>query len=139
MSFCFSRNHPNPEIGGDVPVSIDEMKQQEEEQMRKSEEMRTRLDEVLDFQRKIENEAKQKRLAEQNKSSGGTSAENAIEGVPAVSSEAGNPVVGSSEQQQPRQSGPLINFGTFNWTDFHGADQSDKSEKKSSEFEAPEN
>lgn len=74
-------NDPNLEIG--VPVSTDELKQREEE-LRLEADVRM-LDEVIEFQRKIENEAKQNRLAELNKSTCETS-------------EAGEDV-GSSEQQ----------------------------------------
>ncbi len=66
---CFSAGHegnyPNPEIG--VPVSIDELKQREKQLRREVEEVQRKLDEVLELQRNVEHEAKQKRLAEQNK------------------------------------------------------------------------
>jgi hypothetical protein len=75
----------------DVPVSSVELKLQEEELMRQAEENSRKPYENLEYQRKVEDEAKH--LAQQNKSTGETSAEN----LAALSSEEDD--AGSSEQQ----------------------------------------
>ncbi|KAF5453059.1 hypothetical protein F2P56_027999 [Juglans regia] len=72
-------NHSDPAV--DFPVTTDVSKQREEEPMHDFEEMQRKLDDNMELQRQFENEAKQKRLAEQNKNVG--------EGVPVVSSESG--------------------------------------------------
>jgi hypothetical protein len=69
FSAAHGGNDPNLEIG--VPVSTDELKQREEELGLEAD--ARMLDEALEFQRKIENEAKQNRLAEQNRSTCETS------------------------------------------------------------------
>ncbi|KAG7950929.1 hypothetical protein I3843_13G142100 [Carya illinoinensis] len=82
----------------EIPISPDELEQreqedvgpskqeQEEELQREDMEVERKLEEVLEFQRKFEDEAKQKRLAEKAKIVGGTSAENVAEDVHVVSS-----------------------------------------------------
>ncbi|GMY34506.1 hypothetical protein FCV25MIE_29748 [Fagus crenata] len=96
----------NPEIVG--PVTNDELENKEWEL--KAEEEYRMLEMNLEFQKQIENEAKQKRLAELNKAE--TSAGNVAEDV-AFSG---------------------INFGSFDWTDYH-QDQGVRSDEKASEPE----
>nr|XP_023875434.1 uncharacterized protein LOC111987922 [Quercus suber]POE82318.1 hypothetical protein CFP56_50289 [Quercus suber] len=64
--------NPNPEIV--VSVTIDELEQEERKLTPEEQKNLKMLEEHLELQRQIENEARQKRLAEQNKV--GTSAEN---------------------------------------------------------------
>ncbi|GMY34509.1 hypothetical protein FCV25MIE_29751 [Fagus crenata] len=96
----------NPEIAG--PVSNDELENDEWEL--KAEEEYRMLEMNLEFQKQIEYEAKQKRLAELNKAE--TSAGNVAEDV-AFSG---------------------INFGSFDWADYH-QDQGVRSDEKASEPE----
>ena len=65
-------SNPNPEIV--VSVTTDELEQEERKLTPEEQKNLRMLEEHLELQRQIENEAKQKRLAEQNKV--GTSAEN---------------------------------------------------------------
>ena len=58
----------------DAPVSFVDLKLQEEELMHQAEENSIKLYENLEYQMKVEDEAKH--MAEQNKSTGETSAEN---------------------------------------------------------------
>lgn len=79
MCFCCSSDSVAPDNGhqdSEVPVSMsgDDLEQQKEEFRRKIEleEEEKKLEETLELQRQIENEAKQKHLAEQQKKSSGT-------------------------------------------------------------------
>lgn len=79
MCFCCSSYSVAPDNGhqdSEVLVSRngDDLEQQEEEFRRKIEleEEEKKLEETLELQRQIENEAKQKHLAEQQKKSSGT-------------------------------------------------------------------
>ncbi|KAK9104857.1 hypothetical protein Scep_021701 [Stephania cephalantha] len=65
-----------------VVLSGDDSKQQEEEIRRRNEleAEERKLEETLEYQRRIENEAKQKHLAEQHKKTGGGTLENATAG-----------------------------------------------------------
>ena len=96
----------NPEIVG--PVSNDELENEEWEL--KAEEEYRMLEMNLELQMRIEYEAKQKRLAELNKAE--TSAGNVTEDVPSNG----------------------INFGSFDWADYH-QDQGVRSNEKASEPE----
>ncbi|XP_035541362.1 FK506-binding protein 5-like [Juglans regia] len=94
----------------DIPISPDELEQreqedvgpskqeQEEELQREAMEVQRKLEEVLEFQKKFEDEAKQKRQAEKAKIVGGTSAENVAEDVHVVFSKL-------SEDVGPREQG----------------------------------
>ncbi|XP_043726329.1 uncharacterized protein LOC122672887 isoform X2 [Telopea speciosissima] len=77
-------NHPYSEIA--VSVSSDDWRQQEEEFKRiiELEAEERKLEETLEYQRRIEDEAKQKHLAEQHKKACGTISEDVAEGLPCV-------------------------------------------------------
>ncbi|XP_042509896.1 uncharacterized protein LOC122085504 [Macadamia integrifolia] len=77
-------NHPDPEIA--ISVSSDDLRQQEEEFRRiiELEAEERKLEETLEYQRRIENEAKQKHLAEQHKKACGKISEDVAEGLPCV-------------------------------------------------------
>ncbi|XP_057983147.1 uncharacterized protein LOC131168020 [Malania oleifera] len=83
---AYDGDYPNSEIG--VSVSADEFERQEEELRRKIEleAEERKLEETLEYQRWIENEAKQKLLAEQNKKEVGAIHETLAERMPAVCS-----------------------------------------------------
>ena len=98
--------HLNSEIVG--PITTDELEKEELEL--KAEEEYRMLEMNMEFQKQIEYEAKQKRLAELNKAE--TSAGNVAEDV-AFSG---------------------INFGSFDWADYH-QDQGVRSNEKASEPE----
>ncbi|XP_040990988.1 myosin-2 heavy chain-like [Juglans microcarpa x Juglans regia] len=98
----------------DIPISPDELEQREQEDVgedvgpskqeqaeelqREAMEVQRKLEKVLEFQRKFEDEAKQKRRAEKAKIVGGTSAENVAEDVHVVFSKL-------SEDVGPREQG----------------------------------
>ena len=84
----------NPEIVG--PVTTDELEQEEWKLTPEEEKEQRMLEEHLEYQRQIENEAKQKRLAELNK--------------------AGNSA-GNMEKMSLRR----INFDDFHWKYFYQA------------------
>ncbi|CAL0325394.1 unnamed protein product [Lupinus luteus] len=72
-----------------VTMNGDDMEQQEEEFRRKIElEEEKKLEETLEFQRRIENEVKQKHLAEQQKKSSGTYLEEVVDKLQDVQLEA---------------------------------------------------
>ncbi|KAJ4960996.1 hypothetical protein NE237_020906 [Protea cynaroides] len=84
---CFpvasDENHPNSEIAD--PVSSDDLRQEEEfSRIIELEAEERKLEETLEYQRRIENEAKQKHLAEQHKKACGTISEDVAEGLPCV-------------------------------------------------------
>ncbi|XP_042497713.1 uncharacterized protein LOC122076477 isoform X2 [Macadamia integrifolia] len=77
-------SHQDSEIS--VSVNSDALRQQEEEFRCKIEleAEERKLEETLEYQRRIENEAKQKHLAEQHKKAGGTILDDVAEGLPFV-------------------------------------------------------
>ena len=92
----------NPEIVG--PVATDELEQEEWKLTPEEEKEQRMLEEHLEYQRQIENEAKQKRLAELNKA-------------------------GSSAGNMEKMSLRRINFDDFHWKYFYQA-QSVKLDEK---------
>nr|XP_023875962.1 uncharacterized protein LOC111988403 [Quercus suber]POE81764.1 hypothetical protein CFP56_19963 [Quercus suber] len=84
----------NPEIVG--PVTTDELEQEERKLTPEEEKEQRMLEEHLEYQRQIENEAKQKRLAELNKA-------------------------GSSAGNMEKMSLRRINFDDFSWKYFYQA------------------
>ncbi|XP_030968563.1 uncharacterized protein LOC115989043 [Quercus lobata] len=85
---------PNPEIVG--PVTTDELEQEERTLTPEEEKEQRMLEEHLEYQKQIENEAKQKRLAELNKA-------------------------GSSAGNMEKMSLRRINFDDFHWKYFYQA------------------
>ena len=93
---------PNPEIVGPVPIV--ELEQEEWKLTLEQEREQRMLEAHLQYQRQIENDAKQKHLAELNKA-------------------------GSSAGNMEKMCLRLINFDDFNWKYFYQA-QGVKSDKK---------
>lgn len=89
FSVASDGDHQDSEV---VSVNSDDLKLQEEELRRKIEleEEERKLEETLEYQRRIENEAKQKHLAEQNKKSTRTYLENVTDNFPVFSVEDGS-------------------------------------------------